>query len=354
MTGEDSKIALGWCGPVEHGIPYTAQRIARAATGQGFAGPVVAEPNSARIDLLIDRLPASVRLLHLHVNDWLFTDSGADPDRQIAALADLLEARRTALSVTLHDIPQLSDGTKLYARRANTYRQLVERAVGIVVSSEHERTLLRESLDDATLDVEVIPLPIDPLPEDSEPTQHPIGPGPTIGIFGYLYPGKGHREVLEELADIRPPVSIVAIGRPSDRHTDLVGELTGLANDGGNAFRCTGFVPESELGGWLRQVTIPLAPHTHISASGSINAWIAAGRRPLVPAGRYVSELDQRLPGSVWIYQPGELRAAISKAADQPESTVLPAGFPVGPTTDLVAGRYLQWLRRLAGALQPA
>jgi len=354
MTGDDFEIALGWCGPVEHGIPYTAQRIARAATAQGFAGPVVAEPDSARIDLLVDRLPAAVRLLHLHVNDWLFTDSSADPDRQISALAELLMARRTAFSVTLHDIPQLSDGTKLYARRVNTYRQLVGRAVGMVVSSEHERTLLREALGDPALDVEVIPLPIDPMPEDppiSEPIQHQIGPGPTIGIFGYLYPGKGHREVLEELAGIQPPVSVVAIGRPSDRHTDLVGELTGLAEDGGNLFRCTGFVPEGELAGWLRQVTIPLAPHTHVSASGSINAWIAAGRRPLVPAGRYVGELHRRLPGSVWIYQPGELRAAISAATDQPESTVLPAGFPVGPTTDLVAGRYLQWLRRLAGAL---
>jgi hypothetical protein len=357
MTGDDSKIALGWCGPLEHGIPYTAQRIARGATGQGFTGPVVAEPNSARIDLLVDHLPPKVRLLHLHVNDWLFTDSSADPDLQIAALANQLATRNVRLSVTLHDIPQLSDGALLYARRVNTYRRFVERVVGMAVSSEHERTLLREALGDPSLAVEVIPLPIDRMPTDrpiTEPTPSLIGPEPSIGIFGYLYPGKGHREVLDELAGIRPPVSVVAIGRPSDRHTDLVSELTTLAHDGGNAFRCTGFIPEAELAGWLRKVTVPLAPHTHVSASGSINAWIAAGRRPLVPAGRYVSELDRRLPGSVWIYQPGRLRAAVSAAAEQPERTVLPASFPVGPTTDLVAGHYLRWLRGLASAIPPA
>ena len=354
MTVDDSGIALAWCGPDEHGIPYTAQRIARAATTQGFTGPVVAEPDSARIEHLVRRLPMAVRLVHLHVNDWLFTDSSTDPDEQVAALTELLNARGIAMSVTLHDIPQLSDGTKLYARRVNTYRQLVRRAVGMVVSSEHERTLLREGLADSNLAVQVIPLPIDPLPVGPPlpgSALSRIGPEPTIGIFGYLYPGKGHREVLDALAGMAPALNVVAIGRPSDRHTELVDELVGVARDGGNSFRCTGFVPESELAGWLRQVTVPLAPHTHISASGSINAWIAAGRRPLVPAGRYVSELDERLPGSVWIYQPGELREAVKAAADRPESTFLPAGFPVGPTTDLVAVRYLQWLRRLAGAL---
>ena len=48
----------------------------------------------------------------------------------------------------------------------------------------------------------------------------------TVGIFGYLYPGKGHREVLDELSSCQPAVDVFAIGRASDRHRELVGELT--------------------------------------------------------------------------------------------------------------------------------
>ncbi|MEP6562570.1 MAG: hypothetical protein ABJD68_16030 [Nakamurella sp.] len=346
----DGEIALGWCGPAEHGIPNTAWRIARAATTVGFGGCTVSEPDPARLDRLVGRLPSDVRLLHLHVNDWLFADSAADPDLQIATLAELLAGRRISLTVTLHDLPQLSDGSKLFARRANTYRQLVQLSVGVVVSSEHERTLLREAVGEPIQPVEVIPLPIDRLQLAERAPAMPEA-APTVGIFGYLYPGKGHREVLEGLAGVDPPVNIVAIGRPSDRHTELVGELTKIAVDGGNSFRCTGFIPEDELAGRLREVTVPLAPHTHISASGSINSWIAAGRRPLVPAGRYVTELNSRLPGAVWIYEPDELTAAVTAAVTHPERTLLPADFQVGPTTEIVARRYLDWLRRRAACL---
>ena len=70
-----------------------------------------------------------------------------------------------------------------------------------------------------------------------------------------------------------------------------------------------------------------------------------------MPAGRYVTELDQRLPGAVWIYQPGELRRKIECAAAQPELTWLPTGLDIGPTTPIVAGRYLDWLRDLTTTL---
>jgi hypothetical protein len=230
------------------------------------------------------------------------------------------------------------------------------------VSSGHERALLLDALAggagmdhraaapgaEAT-DVDVIPLPIDGA-EPAARRRSRTDPVPTIGIFGYLYPGKGHREVLEELSGMRPTVTVVAIGRPSERHEDLLPELLSIAERGGIGFRCTGYVAETQVVTQLRDVRIPLAPHTHVSASGSINSWIAAGRRPLVPAGRYVDELDRRLPGSVCVYQPGDLRWAVERAIANPETTWLPAGFSAGPTTMQVASNYLEWLRRRASA----
>ncbi len=355
----DEQIALGWCGPAEHGIPRVARQIADAARNLGFTGTVTHETDPRRLTDLVDRLPPATRLLHLHVNDWLFADAHSAADEAVTELVRRLAARGIRLSVTLHDVPQLSDGQALYRRRSTTYRLMAGSAAGVLVSSEHERVLLQEATHEQgrgpltaesaeRTPIGVIPLPIDPM----DPAPQPARPTSlSVGIFGYLYPGKGHREVLEELGGMDSPVEVVAVGRASDRHTGLVGELTAVASRNGIDFRCTGYVPDSELARQLRRIGIPLAPHTHISASGSINSWIAAGRRPLVPAGRYVTELDQRLPGAVWIYQPGDLRRKIECAAAQPELTWLPTGLDVGPTTPIVAGRYLNWLRDLTSTL---
>jgi hypothetical protein len=337
-------------------------QIADAATQVGFGGAVFRESDPAGVGELVDRLPSGAALLHLHVNDWLFADQRAGADERIAALARRLSRRGVALTVTLHDLPQVSDGPTLFRRRANTYRSIVRQAQAVVVSSEHERALLAEALalpgahaeraSDVDIPaVDVIPLPIDRAAPDGGLDRSGASPGaPTIGIFGYLYPGKGHREVLEELSWMRPVVTVLAIGRPSDRHAELLPELLATAERGGIGFRCTGYVADAQVVPRLRDVRIPLAPHTHVSASGSINSWIEAGRRPLVPAGRYVSELNERLPGSVRVYQPGELRGAVEWALDNPESTWLPTGFRAGPTTCEVASSYLTWLRRQAVA----
>ncbi len=369
-SGLDASIAMGWCGPDEHGIARVSRQIADAATVLGFGGAVVHEVQPARLIAMVDRLPAATRLLHLQLNDWLFADAGADVDQAIATLAGRLRCRQVELSLTLHDLPQLSDGSALYQRRCHTYRQLAAATVGVVVSSEHERLLLHEALTQAEQagiaagprqqppdqPVTVIPLPIDPLVPSPFVDQTDADcsgerTSLTVGIFGYLYPGKGHREVIEEMTGMDPVPSLVAVGRASDRHLQLLDELVTFAGSRGIAFHCTGYVPDPELPRMLHEVTVPLAPHTHISASGSINSWLAAGRRPLVPAGRYVAELERRMPGALWPYRPGELRRSLERALAHPELTWLPQGIVVGPSTPVVAARHLTWLRSRA-ALQ--
>jgi len=157
--------------------------------------------------------------------------------------------------------------------------------------------------------------------------------------------------VLDELSDCRPAVDVLAIGMASNRHRELVGELSEVAAGKGMSFTCTGYVPDAEVTARLRAPLTPVAPHTHVSASGSINSWIAAGRRPLVPSGRYVSELGRRLPGSVQLYEPGRLRGAVEAAIDDPALTWLSPGTVVGPTTPSAAAMYLTWLRARADRL---
>jgi glycosyltransferase involved in cell wall biosynthesis len=345
VTAPDG-LALGWAGPDNHGIIRLARQIAVAAGHLGFGGAVLSEQEPTRVPELVDRVPPGVRQLHLHLNDWLLSSGEAPAADVIAALAQRLHRRGVRLTVTLHDLPQPADGAELYRRRCADYRSIVAMAAGVVVSSDHERALLQDAVGDPAVPVEVVPLPIDPLPgwpsvpRDTAPV--------TVGMLGYLFPGKGHRDVLEELAGLATPVTVVAIGRPSPGQEYLLDDLTALARRLGVGFRCTGYVPDAELPAELRRVTVPLAAHTRVSASGSINSWIAAGRRPLVAAGRYVTELDARLPGALRIYQPGELRQAVETAIAEPDLTALAAGVTVGPSTEGVAQQYLNWLRGIA------
>ena len=343
----DDRIAVGTVGPAGNGISMLARGLAAAAVEQGFGGTVVDEPDAGRLPALVRRLPVGVRVLHLHVSDWLFADAGADPDTALAALDRELAGRRIELAITLHDVPQGSDGPRLVRRRAATYRRWSARAAQVLVSSDHERALLREVVGGPAGRAAVVPLPIDPLPGGGGPGSAPTE-NPVVAVFGFLYPGKGHRELIEALTGVRPGLTVLAVGRPSPRHPELPADLTRLAADRGIRFQVTGFVPDRELAGRLRAPVVPVAPQTRISASASINAWIGAGRRPLVADGRYARELAERLPGALRIYAEGDLGRQVRLAIREPSRTWVPAGVPIGPTTRTVAATYLARLRALA------
>lgn len=364
------QIALVTCGPAEHGISRFGRDLAGAAAEQGFTGTILHEPDPHRLPEAVLGLPPDVRLVHLQANDWLFTDSVRRADGPIRSLAEVLRTRGARLSLTLHDLPHQGVSRELFLRRARTYAAMMNQAVTVIVSSEHERLLIEEAakalsaIDGpgcAPLDgpaVKVIPLPVPDRPVAISNLsvgipdlsgRPPVGSAaPTIGILGYLYPGKGHREVLQELSGMAVAVTVAALGRPSDGHQAILPELIDFGRSLGVAFRSTGFLPDDELAVHLRDVSVAVAPAAQISASASINSWIAAGRRPLVRAGRYARELDRAMPGAIALYRPGELRERVEAALEDPSLTRLPAGFIAHPDRHEVAARYLRWLRSTA------
>ncbi len=357
-------IALVTCGPHEHGISRFGRELAETAEQNGFTGPVLHQRDPHRLAEVVARLPSNVRLVHLQVNDWLFTDSVHRADESIASFAALLRAHDVGLSLTLHDLPHGAVSRDLFLRRAGTYLSMMAAAVMVIVSSEHERLLIAEAAvalakcDGATASgeetaaVHVIPLPVQErarCPVEIQPGRSGPATPPDVVILGFLYPGKGHREVLHALAGMVPAISVSAIGRPSAGHEDLLPELVDLGFQLGVGFHCTGFVPDAELTAQLDRVSVPIAPAEHVSASASINTWIAAGRRPLLPASRYTQELQDRMPGSVRVYQPGQLRMSVESALHDPALTHLPVDFRAHPGRREVASRYLQLLRSTAG-----
>ncbi len=316
-------------GPAEHGVTRLALALARGAD-------VVRVPTAVGPDDL-GALGAQVAggRTHAHVTDRLY---GRSPEQAQAVLTSL--AGVTALSVTLHDLPQASDGPGSMPRRAACYAAVARASRVVLVSSEHERALLADCLGPGPgPDVVVVPLPI-----DAEPPAPGARPGrtPDVGLLGFVYPGKGHREVLEALRTLPPDVGVLVLGRASDGHEDLLDELAGRAGELGRRWCVTGYLPDAELVRRLREVAVPVAAHRHVSASGSIGSWLAAGRRPLVPRSRYVDELERRLPGALTVYD--DLPAALRRAVADPASTWLAPGTPLGPSTAEVARRYAEVL----------
>ena len=94
---------------------------------------------------------------------------------------------------------------------------------------------------------------------------------------------------------------------------------------------------------------VPLAAHRHLSASGSIGSWLAAGRRPLVADSSYAREIEQLRPGTIRRYQPDRLAARLADVLADPGSTWLASNAELKPGRTEVGAAYLDWWTREAG-----
>lgn len=302
-------------GPTGHGVTDHARALARATpTGRivrlGADGPPTESELAAAA--------AGARIVHVHVTDRLFGRAPAE----LAAAMELL-AGHCPLSVTLHDLPQPSDGEH-FARRAEAYRRVREAATLVQVCSETERRLL-VGLSQSAAPVRVVPLPIPWREGAAAADLEPPTPRPgEVGVLGYLYPGKGHDWVLDQLGQLRRsrsevPWRLRVLGRPSAGHEYLLRELQQQAHHLGVGLHVTGFVPEVALDAELRRVAIPVAAHRHLSASGSIHRWIAAGRRPIVSRSAYAEELLDRWPWALMVVDDAQLGPAIATVQRSPD-----------------------------------
>ncbi|MDF2444055.1 MAG: hypothetical protein JWR01_2258, partial [Subtercola sp.] len=287
---------------------------------------------------------AGIRNLHLQFTDRLF---GATPE----LAADLVEAlaQRARVTVTLHDLPQPSDGARNLPRRAAAYTRVAEAAAGVVCNSRHEALLLAEhSAPRLQREIAVIPLPVGAgvgAGVDFVVADDPTGrrSAPAAAILGYFYPGKGHAELIDAVARSGVDLTVTALGTAAPGHEAELAAVSASARAVGVLFESTGYLDDALLLEHCRSIAVPVAAHQHLSASASINTWVAAGRRPLVPAGRYTRELAGLRPGTVTVYAPDELHTALAAASADPASTWLSPGTSIRPHLPDTAERYLAW-----------
>ncbi|WP_423922516.1 hypothetical protein ACPEEZ_02895 [Frigoribacterium sp. 2-23] len=345
-------------GPAGHGVSDYARDLADRV--------VALDPSTrvARTDGL-DQLTAALAAVpraHLNVTDKILGTSPEDAAENLERLA-----ASTPLTLTLHDLPQTSDGERNLPRRRAAYARFVAAAHGVVVSSEHEGALFEQFLatvDPALPRPRVIPLGTRPgAPFDGSGTgrRHdgtadtPAAATLTVVIAGFVYPGKGHVDAIEaagllgrRLGEAAPHLRVLALGAASRGHDDDVDRLREHAARLGVAFEITGHLDDDAYERAFRQPGVPLVAHRHFSASRSLLDWAEQGRRALVIDGRYTREAAALRPGTIELYDgddPAVLADHLDRAWRDPRTTRLAAGTTLAPTLDDVAAEHVRWWR---------
>ena len=314
-------------GPDTHGVTRYAGEVADAARA-----PVVRD--------VAELVPGAA--VHLHLTDRLL---GRDPRDAAAAVEQL--ARRVRLTVTLHDVPQPTDGP-VFAARAEAYGRIVRASHAWATNSWHEHALVDRWIAAGARGT-VIPLPVHATPGPPGPSRAVAGlvpAEPVVGVFGFVYPGKGHRQVVRAVAALRRAgtmASVRVLGDAAPGHADEVEALLRTSRERGVPVEVTGRVAEDDLVRALRDVSVGVTAHRNVSASGSLNSWIAAGRRPLVRDGSYAREMAALRPGTLNLFDDATLVPCLDAALRRPTSTWTSPSADLGPRLEETAAAYRAW-----------
>ena len=299
-------------GPAGHGV------VRHGLTVAGLVAEAGIEVTVART---VEPAKGSHDLTHVQFTDALFgSEIGAAAER-------FVQWARTAprpLVITLHDVPGRDGDAGRDLRRRTGYRRVIGCCDAVVVSAAHEAQGAR--LVDG-LEPVVVPLPVEQL---ATPGPRPSwADRPSVGVLGFIYPGKGHERVLRALTG--RGVRLVAMGAVSPGHEPLLEDLRRLADTCRVELLVTGPLSAAELHAAARAVTVPVAAYTTTGASASLGTWLACGRRPLVTTGPYARELETRWPSSLLLAPAGDdiaLASALSRVLAEPVGTWLTAAPP--------------------------
>lgn len=312
-------------GPDGHGVVRHAELVA------GAMGCGVVRRRAPDRDVELDPDGA----VHVHFTEALF---GATTEAAGDAFLAMAAGFGDRVVVSVHDVPEC-DGSSRSRRRRATFRRIAERARMIIVSSEHERQRLRAAVADRP--IEVIPLPI---------VNRAVPPRPrrerTVGIAGFVYPGKGHDLVVASARGWPDDVAILAGGATAPGHDELATELIATAAVAGRCFAVTGTLDDDAMDVFLASVTVPVVPARQPSASMSLHTWIGAGRRPLVVDSAYARELAGRAPAHLDVVGAESLGTEVARRLEDPSRTWHRLPIPAALTLEAVADAHWAVLTR--------
>ncbi|MXG92215.1 glycosyltransferase [Nocardioides flavescens] len=289
---------------------------------------------------------------HVHFCDRLYAATPGEAADRIARWA-----QGGRLTLTLHDVPQPWASPE----RQRGYLDAVAAADAWAANSHHEVLLLDEARrltgsPSALAPGLVAHLPVPDSQTAALPGQPDARDGDEVvfGVVGWVYPDKGHREVVRaagRLAEAGHRVRVRCLGAAVEGHADLVEELQGRAERSGVALEVTGFLDQADLEAAMQAVTVPVAAHRHLSASASVNSWLSTGRRPVVADGRYTRELAALRPGTLLLVDADDgpedsgeaLDAVVQRVLDDPGLTHLGPDARLAPHLGDTVAAYAAW-----------
>lgn len=246
----------------------------------------------------------------------------ADWDPRIGGIPRLEIVRRSLrrpLVVTLHDV--FAPRGRLAGRLGPTalgLRHLGHAAASLVVHADDERRRLDGLVPAAK--VEVIPHFVEVRPglPDRTAAREALGVGDqrVLTLLGYITKRRGHRLVIDALAQLPADVTAIFVGSTIEGRDHVAEELARHAADIGVAdrVRFLGYLPEDELEQVLAATDVALCPFRAMSASGALATWISAGRPIVVSDLAPFRELGALAPGALHAftpYAPGPLATCI-------------------------------------------
>jgi glycosyltransferase involved in cell wall biosynthesis len=248
-----------------------------------------------------------VDVVHLQ---WKLADWGPRVGG-IPRLEIVLQAMRRPLVVTMHDV---------FAREGFWDRNLSPAALGLrrlgaaasrlVVHSAEERDRLDGLVPAGKM--EVVPHFVEVRPElpDRDESRRALGltDQRVITLLGYLTKRRGHRLVIDAMADLPDDVVAVFVGSAIEGRDHVAAELRQHAVDRGVAdrVRFMGYVSDAELEQVLAATDVALCPFQRMSASGALATWISSGRPIVTSDLAPFRELDAMQPGALHAFTPYE------------------------------------------------
>ncbi len=221
----------------------------------------------------------------------------------------LLQSVRRPLLVTMHDV-FVPEGR--WSRRLSPaawgLRRLGRAAASLVIHAEDERRRLHGLVPANKL--EVVPHFVEVRPQlpDRSAARQALGVADrrVITLLGYITKRRGHRLVIDALAELPTDVTALFVGSTiEDRdHVRLALEEHAARIGVAERVRFLGYLPEDGLEQVLAATDVALCPFRAMSASGALATWISAGRPIVTSDLAPFRELETLAPGALHRFSP--------------------------------------------------
>jgi glycosyltransferase involved in cell wall biosynthesis len=177
-----------------------------------------------------------------------------------------------------------------------------------------------------------------------------------VTLLGYITKRRGHRLVIDALAELPTDIAALFVGSTIDGRDHVRLELEEHAASLGLAerVRFLGYLPEDDLEQVLAATDVALCPFRAMSASGALATWISSGRPIVTSDLAPFRELDALSPGALRRFAPYEagalatcIRETLAAATDGPDPRVEALAHQLA--VPIIVERHLELYRAAAG-----